>query len=461
MAFFYIIVIILIAGSVGIMYEPFSYWTHRKGYVTPIWKFVVTLPLWLGFSGSFAVLIFGSFRMMDALYGPTAVGFLGLFLLILFLLAAGIGGTFLVLRLLPKRKMRMTGSRRPWGIPYAAIGYAAIIFAGAFVIFNLMLQDYYSYVLRCVLLTAAFSGTMFYQARRAKTPTVEEVLSQDQRPALLYLRSFDQELSHFVEVSPVEAAKYSEITSYAPSYTSYRLTLEQFLARQIKETIGPLIALGNPTDYLPPEGASRTYAADGGWQDYFTDLSNRSAAILMQMGNSDNLNWELVSVRERGLQTKMFVVTPPAPSDAGKYSATAFFHRLHDRIKGIQLASWDRFAVNLEKAGYKPPADDPGSGAVISFDEHNQGKRLVSGAKTPTDYVDAIYRQLQNFPEQRGEFERQRHIKERAESHRVEGYGIQIVICSSCGTENSLSFSKCMKCSKDLSKEKPVPNPYV
>jgi hypothetical protein len=40
MAFFYIIVIILLAGSVGIMYEPFSYWTHRKGYVTPIWKFL-------------------------------------------------------------------------------------------------------------------------------------------------------------------------------------------------------------------------------------------------------------------------------------------------------------------------------------------------------------------------------------------------------------------------------------
>ena len=54
-------------------------------------------------------------------------------------------------------------------------------------------------------------------------------------------------------------------------------------------------------------------------------------------------------------------------------------------------------------------------------------------------------------PQQTGEEERQR----------VEKYGHKIVICSSCGTKNSLSFSHCLKCSKDLSSEQPVDNPYL
>jgi len=48
-----------------------------------------------------------------------------------------------------------------------------------------------------------------------------------------------------------------------------------------------------------------------------------------------------------------------------------------------------------------------------------------------------------------------------AERQRVEKYGKKVVICSSCGTRNSMSFSRCLKCSKDLSREKPVDNPYI
>jgi curved DNA-binding protein CbpA len=47
------------------------------------------------------------------------------------------------------------------------------------------------------------------------------------------------------------------------------------------------------------------------------------------------------------------------------------------------------------------------------------------------------------------------------ERQRVEKYGIEIIICSNCGTKNSLSFSRCLNCFKDLGKEKSVPNPYV
>jgi hypothetical protein len=322
------------------------------------------------------------------------------------LLAAGTGGAFLVLRLLPKRRIRTAGSRSS-RIPYTGIGYAVVIFSVVMLIISLVFQTLnVTTVIGAVTSGILFSRMMSYLARRVKTPTVEETLSKDQRPPLLYLRSFDQELQRFAEVSHEDAAKYSEITSYHAS-SNYHLTLEQFLAREFKNTIGPLIALGNPTDSLPPEGAARTYAADGGWQEYFIDLSNRSAAILMQMGNTDNLNWELGSIRGRGLQTKMFVVTPPA-SNVGKFWIMGRLIRLSNRIKGIQPASWDRFAAILEKAGYIPPAEDPGPGAIVTFDEDKRAVILISGAKTPAEYVGAISRHVGNHAEEINPLEAER-----------------------------------------------------
>ena len=50
---------------------------------------------------------------------------------------------------------------------------------------------------------------------------------------------------------------------------------------------------------------------------------------------------------------------------------------------------------------------------------------------------------------------------ETAERGRVEKYGAEIVICPACGTKNSLSFVLCLKCSRDLSQEQPLDNPYL
>ena len=459
----YFVIMLLISLSAAVLFDPLMYWTHRKGYPTPGWKFLVALPLFLGILGTVGVGVYSLAESMNGWGDLPAAGFLGLFLLMLVPAPACLGLSLLILRLLPKRKVRIAGSQRSL-IPYAGIGYAFIAFAGLVVILSLVVQDYFSNAVQCALVTALMSGMMFYQSRRAKTPTVEQALTNDQRPPLLYLRSFDQEAGRFAEVSPEAASKYSDVPLYRRTQMSYNLTLEQFLHREIKRQVGPFIALGNPTDYLPPEGASRTYATDGNWQEYFTDLSDRSAGILMQIGNSDNLNWELNSIRKRGLQNKLFVITSPmSEADEDPYSLTRVMTRLTDRIKGIQPASWSRFAANLERAGYHPPPD-PGAGAVVTFDSSVQAMKLVSGAKTPEQYVTAINKWLETSAgngtrrKAGGEAQGDGRDSERA---RVETYGTQILICPSCGTKNSLSFAKCLKCSKDLGKERPVPNPFL
>jgi hypothetical protein len=407
MFFLWVVGVFLLVLPLGVLSDPLSYWTHRKGYPDPGWKFLVQLPLWFMVLGAMLAGLIYSLEMsrvtsygMD-LYRVTAEGCLGLFLLMFVPSAGGIGGSFLALRLLPQRKMRMAGSRSSRAIGWVVTGYATLIVAGIVAMIALLSQAAgLSELIELGLSAGAISGIMFYHGRRANTPTVEAAMWHDERPPLLYLRSFDQEASRFVHVSHEDADKYCEISSSGPDARSYYLTLEQFLAREVNERIGPFIALGNPTDYLPPEGAYRTYTADGEWQEYIAKLLNRSNAILMQMGHSDNLNWELTSIRERGFQKKLFVVTPPLPS-VGKDSWVEFWQRLHDRIKGIQPPSWDGFASSLKRAGYQPPVKDPGPGVVVTFDENSQGITLISGAKTPTEYVDAICRGVGIFSEER------------------------------------------------------------
>ena len=389
--FFFYLFAMLAAEFCGvIMMDPFFYRAHRKGYHSPGWKGLITMPLWLGMIGAFAVFMYVILNVLTRV-ALSIAAILSPLLLIFLPVILGTGGTFLVLKLVPTRRSRISGSNRT-KISFTSIGYGVLAFAGLIFVISLVSGVGLSLAIDLLVGALALLASMYYLDRRAKTPSVEDALWHDPRPRVIYLRSFDEEASRFATVSHEEAAQYSEITSYVNNAVVYNLTFEQFLARTIELTIGPFLALGNPTDYLPPEGAYRTYASDDNWQEYFTALSDRSAAILMQVGNSDNLGWELASIRQRGLQTRLFIVTPPPTVD--KHALVNFFIRINYRLKGIQPATWERFATSLEKAGY-PRSADPGPGAVLTFDGQGQALTLVTGATTPTEYVKTIYRQLQ------------------------------------------------------------------
>ena len=100
------------------MNDVFLYLCHRKGYPNPISKFLIILPLWLGFLGALGVMIYGLIQ------DEPAAGYFFLFALLAILLqAVGIGLSYLVLKLLPKRRFRLSGSNRS-KIPFAGFGYA-------------------------------------------------------------------------------------------------------------------------------------------------------------------------------------------------------------------------------------------------------------------------------------------------------------------------------------------------
>jgi hypothetical protein len=97
-----------------------------------------------------------------------------------------------------------------------------------------------------------------------------EVLSKDRRAPILYLRPFAVDR---------RAAWY-----------------ERQIVRSLKD-LGPIIALGQPEEEIPAtQHIAREYVADDQWQDRVVDLIGRAQLVVIQVGKSEGLTWELTQV---------------------------------------------------------------------------------------------------------------------------------------------------------------------
>src|SRR4029077_11068362 len=82
--------------------------------------------------------------------------------------------------------------------------------------------------------------------------------------------------------------------------------------------LGPVVALGNPSDAYPPYGAARGYFDNKDWQQAVTDLANSAAAIIICVDNTPNIWWEVEHILTNQHLAKTLILIHPAhrlPSD--------------------------------------------------------------------------------------------------------------------------------------------------
>jgi hypothetical protein len=131
----------------------------------------------------------------------------------------------------------------------------------------------------CLLLG---SGLLWMRKLRARP--ANHVLSDDQRPPVLYLRSF----------------KDDELTSRPIRETGLPVpfTEEEYLVEVLRD-FGPCIAIGQPGESLPDLGAVRIYLADDAWQDKVRELLISSKLVVLRAGKTPNFLWEV----EQGIRS--------------------------------------------------------------------------------------------------------------------------------------------------------------
>jgi hypothetical protein len=106
----------------------------------------------------------------------------------------------------------------------------------------------------------------------------EEKLGNDERNPILYLRTFEK--------GRVENPKRQDRKTHEERLTS------------VLEYVGPVVAVGEPGEHLPPIGALRLYFNHSEWEGKVKELMSRCQLIVMQAGHSEGLKLEMLAAKE-------------------------------------------------------------------------------------------------------------------------------------------------------------------
>jgi hypothetical protein len=91
---------------------------------------------------------------------------------------------------------------------------------------------------------------------------------------------------------------------------------------------GPVVAVGDPGEPPPLYGASRGYFQHQSWQDAVVRLAAEAQTIVLVMGRSEGVVWEMDLVATAGHLNKTLFVLPPDATEDDRSTALAFFERL-------------------------------------------------------------------------------------------------------------------------------------
>jgi hypothetical protein len=311
-----------------------------------------------------------------------------------------------LVRFLPERSPREAG-RRNVRFPYRTTSY--VLFGAATVTAVLGSIAGVNWVAAVAFLLIG-GAACWRIARLAGLPDAPATLGADTRPPVLYIRPFAREAQVFVETPRTMQQFWGDWVRAVLRLPSQRyLTLEGYLGPPLN-AMGPFVGLGNPLDFVPPEGAARLYADDERWMQDFAELAGSAACIITTPARSDQLLWELRWLRERGLHDRLLVLTPPQLLPTARSARDRVRRPLvrllttHSSWQRAADPPWDDFVTLLHDAGYTLTTQEPGPGAVIGFDQSAQAVLFKRDLKTAESTVAALHEWVRgrSNPEIRG-----------------------------------------------------------
>jgi hypothetical protein len=114
-------------------------------------------------------------------------------------------------------------------------------------------------------------------------------------------------------------------------------SFEELLADEFRN-VGPPIIVGAPGERLPRLGASRAYFADKDWRDAVGRLIEEAAIVIILIGDTESLFWELrTAVGRRSWNSVILVV--PAVSKKKLEARVQSFVSNNTNLLGPELAA--------------------------------------------------------------------------------------------------------------------------
>lgn len=145
-------------------------------------------------------------------------------------------------------------------------------------------------------------------SRRYLAPNADELLQRDTRPPVVYLRPFDAD---DVDASATDLGDY--FGGQGTFDEAMGASEEEQLAVAMNE-IGPFVAIGKPYDILPKLGAARIRVSDKEWQAKVTEWVARAQLIVLRLGFTGGVRWEIAHIVEHCPPEKLVLLVPFTPA---------------------------------------------------------------------------------------------------------------------------------------------------
>jgi hypothetical protein len=198
------------------------------------------------------------------------------------------------------------------------------------------------------------AGALSRFSRSFLRPDAKSSLSADERRPIVLLRPFTDDRM------PVKRSG-SWVDGIA---NGFNVPFETVIAGAMGH-FGPVIAIGEPGEWIPGRGAQRAYTSEGEWKDVVLKLIKDSLLTVVVPGQTEGVRWELDAVLQADALTKTIVVMPPHYSNARDAVLNEF----------LQKAGW---ASHL-RSGY--------SSRVIAIHSGPDAVPVFYGAVRPTEDV--------------------------------------------------------------------------
>lgn len=243
------------------------------------------------------------------------------------------------------------------------------------------------------------------KGRRLQTPSARQVLEEDGRAPVLFLRSFGEEMAKM----PFEGELYEESLV------------------EVFQRLGPVVAVGRPDFRLPDLGAARVYLANEDWQRGVLFLLEQAQIVLLQAAQTEGVAWEIEQVLQRTPPERLLLFFPAVESVQARPFlrwvarlwpdlALDLARRVHltVRIQGrvrhsefdqsrpqVRQAKWQHFRERFGPLLPVPLPEQIGDAVFLVFDSHGAPQLLalpeVDPAKRDVDGQALIGAALTDF----------------------------------------------------------------
>ena len=187
-----------------------------------------------------------------------------------------------------------------WLLAPAAVWFAKSGVAGS----NLPAVAYVAIFVAALVVTLFLFGA----AERFCVPGVRDALAHDTRPPVVYLRAFGED----------NELVYDETVTTEGIVVADTAKAEDFLLSL--NAIGPLVSIAEPTSRarfgMHPLGAYRDFVGPGDWKARVRELLDQANMVVLAIGDSPGIEWEIAQARERLGPESLLLYLPPRPARA-------------------------------------------------------------------------------------------------------------------------------------------------